>query len=72
MHHTPVHHITHVEHNVFGNSTGKGLPKRELHLGPILWWSWQDGLIVVVLLLLLVEDLKLEKELLLLQYFGIG
>jgi len=57
---------------VFGNSTGKGLPKRELHVGTVLWWSWQDGLIVVVLLLLLVEDLKLKEELLLLQYFGIG
>ena len=56
---------------MFGNSTEKGLPKRELHVGTVLWWSWQDGLIVVVLLLL-VEDLKLKEELLLLQYFGIG
>lgn len=40
-------------------------------MGHILWWGWQDALIVVVLLQLLVEDLELQEELLLLQYFGI-
>lgn len=40
--------------------------------GSLLWRGRQDGLVVIVLLLLLVEDLELEKELLLLQDPGVG
>ena len=40
--------------------------------GLLLWRGWQDGLVVRVLLLLLVEDLQLQEELLLLQDLGIG
>lgn len=40
--------------------------------GLLLWRGRQDGLVVIVLLLLLVEDLELEEELLLLQDLGIG
>lgn len=37
----------------------------------VLQWGWQDGL-VVVMLLLLAQDLKLQELLLLLQQVGIG